>query len=118
MNLVHLVSLRLIPGAGTAQSAAPTVIGRRRRTRTYRTPTPDALKEEYQELKAAAPEKLRALIGPYLLRGDVVPNQMPPVAAIDWESLSHDAETVVKLFDMYLEYIDEEEVTVLLLGEF
>ena len=94
-----------------------TIIGRRRRTRRYRTPTPEALRDEYSELIEAAPEQTRKLIGPYLLRGDVITT--PSVNLIDWNALARDAETVVKLFDLYLEYVEEEEdLSVILLGEY
>lgn len=113
MLLTHMIALRV----WRSTEAAPQPIGRRRRTRRYRTPTPEALQEEYAALREAAPEELRPLIGPYVLKGDVMPGRLPPLAAIDWDSLSRDAETVVKLFDLYLEYIEEEDFTVLLLGE-
>ena len=120
MNLTHLVSLRLFRGAGQASAPpapVPEIIGRRRRTRTYKTPTQDALQESYTELVDAAPQEVKKLIGPYLLRGDSI--GIPKPAAIDWQALARDAETVVKLFDLYIEYIEEEDdLSVILLSDY
>lgn len=123
MNLTHLVALRLLRGATAGPIPAPptpttTPIGRRRRTRTYRTPTPQALRDEYNAIAEVAPQVIAPLVGRYVLRGDIGPEDVPPPAAVDWEALAHDAEVVVKMFDLYLELVDDEEVTVLLLGEF
>lgn len=121
MILTHLVSLRLLGGASQTTTVSTDVPrGRRHRTRRYKTPTPAALEQEYQAIVKAAPERvIRPLVGRYLLKGDLPLDSLPPPAAVDWEALAHDAETVVKLFDLYLEYVeDEETVTVLLLGEF
>ena len=120
MNLTHIVGLRLLRGAGqTASPPAPTpeLIGRRRRTRTYKTPTPEALQESYAELAEAAPQEVKKLIGSYLLRGDSV--GIPKPAAIDWQALARDADTVVKFFDLYIEHIEEEDdLSVILLSDF
>ena len=94
-----------------------TILGRRRRTRRYQTPTPEALEQDYVEIAKAAPaEAIRAVIGQFLLRGDTLP--IPQAAAVDWAKLVQDTETVVKLFDLYLEYVEDEEVTFMLLGDY
>ena len=117
MILAHLIALRLIPGAGTG-AAVSEPIGRRRRTRRYRTPTAYALEQEYPALVKAAPEQVKAVIGPYLLRGDITSGKTPAKSAVDWDALAADAERVVRLFDLYVEYIDEEETTMLLFGDY
>ena len=120
MNLAHIVATRLLRGAGQSSAPpapAPELIGRRRRTRRYKTPTPEALQESYAELVEAAPQEVRKLIGSYLLRGDSI--GIPKPAAIDWQALARDADTVVKLFDLYIEYIEEEDdLSVILLSDF
>lgn len=100
-----------------AIAAAATVIGRRRRTRRYRTPTPETIRDEYEALKESVPEQvLKPLIGPYLLRGDI--SALPSTQGVNWSALSQDTEAVIALYDLYLEYIEEEDILALLSGDF
>ena len=99
-------------------AAASTVIGRRRHSRKYGTPAPtrEALEQAFPEIVEAAPAQARKLVGKYLLRGDVIPTQPKP-GQVDWDALIQDARTVVKLYDLYLDYVEEEDVIDILLLE-
>ena len=119
MLLIHALQTRLFRGAGGAPTPPPATsdpIGRRRRTRTYRAPTVKGLEEDFEQIREAVPEEvLLPLIGPYLLRGDM-PRVNPPASMVDWSALAQDAKTVIRLVDAYLEYIEEEDIAVILLG--
>lgn len=118
MLLIHQLQTRLFKGAGAGAAPAPAtdILGRRRRTRRYRTPNVQLLEQNYTELAEVIPTKvLKPLIGAYLLRGDM-PRGTPPSSAVDWSALIQDTEAVIRLMDAYLEYIEEEDISVLLLG--
>jgi hypothetical protein len=94
-----------------------TVRGRRHRTRRYRTPAPfeESLEEAYTQLQqTAARGKLRRLVGPHVLAGDHTLTAVPPVGAVNFDSLAHDAENLVAFFDLWLEYVEEEDVILML----